>query len=370
MQACLRYFVPQATPQPTPAPVSTPNTANQEISDLREDVKAIKALIASIAPTQAPAKKQAKPSFAEAASAAPRPAQPRAPRNTPTQPSTHPLQPSHQPPARPRLVVQVSRLAPSPSPNVNKLLTHQLVGALTASLRTSAQHSQVNVSAIKWTASGNLVVTAGPDTTAEQLLAASPTITSALKPLLQQIFGQSVNLSATLDVKWAKITLHGIPTGVSHTRQAFDPAECDTDLRSNNPVYRGLKITQRPSWVRNPTSYTPDSSSSLVFAFEDPDGTLARKVIATPFYAFGTATQAKRWKAKPANSKTPPPSTNAPPAPPAQDILMQGIQTLAPVRPSSPPSPSPQSRSSPFTASAGTNRKKERRAPPVFSSSS
>ncbi|KZV64887.1 hypothetical protein PENSPDRAFT_150220 [Peniophora sp. CONT] len=156
------------------------------------------------------------------------------------------------------------------------------------------QHAQVRVSAVKWTSSGNLTDIAGPDTAGEQLKAAIPVITATLSPLLPGAI-------AHLDVRWPKIVLHGIPTDVTSTSvHAFTPDMCHVELCANNPSYRELTVTQLPSWVRAPTSYSPGSSSSLAFAFEDPDGTIVKKVLTSgPFYAFGAAAEARRWKTKP-----------------------------------------------------------------------
>ncbi|KZV70858.1 hypothetical protein PENSPDRAFT_685138 [Peniophora sp. CONT] len=47
-------------------------------------------------------------------------------------------------------------------------------------------------------------------------------------------------------------------------------------------------------------AFSPNLFRALAFAFEDPDGTIAKKVLASgPFYAFGAAAKARRWKTKP-----------------------------------------------------------------------
>jgi len=53
---------------------------------------------------------------------------------------------------------------------------------------------------------------------------------------------------------------------------------------------------QKPSWVRPPPSYKA-GSSSLVFAFEDPDGSRLKSLLTARYlYAFGTRSTVKKWK--------------------------------------------------------------------------
>ena len=54
---------------------------------------------------------------------------------------------------------------------------------------------------------------------------------------------------------------------------------------------------QKPSWVRPPSSYKQDAVSSLSVAFEDPDGTKSKALLAEQhLYIFGTRATVKKWK--------------------------------------------------------------------------
>ena len=69
---------------------------------------------------------------------------------------------------------------------------------------------------------------------------------------------------------------------------------------STTPFSGRLTITQLPSWVHPPFSYTPGAYSSLVVAFEDPDRLLTSGIVASKWlYLFGTQATIKRWKQKP-----------------------------------------------------------------------
>jgi len=78
------------------------------------------------------------------------------------------------------------------------------------------------------------------------------------------------------------------------------PPTCWQVLIDNNPSLHNLKVCQLPSWVHRPSLFTPGSSSSLVLAFEDPDGTITPSLIrAHNMYAFGAQCRVKAWKQPP-----------------------------------------------------------------------
>lgn len=101
-------------------------------------------------------------------------------------------------------------------------------------------------------------------------------------------------------MKWSRVLLNRVPTGTCPSRPAFTPDECHQALAAENPSYASLPITQKPSWVRLPSSYTHDAVSSLTFSFEDPDGTRLKALLASKaLYTFGHVAVVKRWKVYP-----------------------------------------------------------------------
>jgi len=97
------------------------------------------------------------------------------------------------------------------------------------------------------------------------------------------------------------VLINSVPTGVIEGHpHTHSPPTCWQVLIDNNPSFRNLKVCQLPSWVRRPSLYTLGSSSSLVLAFEDPDGTIAPSLIrACNVYAFGAQCCIKAWKQPP-----------------------------------------------------------------------
>ncbi|SRR6266478_1145499 len=70
---------------------------------------------------------------------------------------------------------------------------------------------------------------------------------------------------------------------------------------AENPTYAALTITQKPSWVWDPSTYTaPGATSSLAFSFEDPDGTSTQALLhMRTVYVFGHVATVKCWKTSP-----------------------------------------------------------------------
>ncbi|KAH8984158.1 hypothetical protein EDB86DRAFT_3084709 [Lactarius hatsudake] len=186
---------------------------------------------------------------------------------------------------------------PTPPPASTPSFASELVTHLNAVL--ASEGHPVTLSAARWTAKNNLVVTAGPDTTAHHLAAASHLISDSLATFLSAD-SSPLPVLARENCKWARLMTNGIPTGVSLTRGPYTPSELHAALLVDNPAYRKLRLTQPPSWVRAPTSYTPGSVSSVVMAFEDPSGDSLRSLMAErTLFAFGHSGELKRWKAKP-----------------------------------------------------------------------
>ncbi|KAH9049297.1 hypothetical protein EDB83DRAFT_2631935 [Lactarius deliciosus] len=201
-------------------------------------------------------------------------------------------------PARPSLVISKAR---TPEGDGSLAVRHSLAAIcshLNAALGPSPH--QVTLSAARWTAKNNLVVVAGPDTLAFHISHASHFISTTLASFLSQSLDTPLPISARENVRWSRLLVNSLPTGVSLSRGAFSSDELHQALATDNPAYRSLRFTQAPSWVRHPGSYQPGSTSSVVFAFEDPDGSVASGLLANQtLYAFGCAGSLKRWKAKP-----------------------------------------------------------------------
>jgi hypothetical protein len=137
----------------------------------------------------------------------------------------------------------------------------------------------VHVSAARWTAKGNLVITSGHMTTAQQLQLASPLISKAFNDAYSGTVTPFTLLHTQANVKWSKILINGFFTGVSDSRGAFTPDKCNSALTTENPSYAPLIIAPKPLWVKPSHSLTAGSSSFLVVAFEDLNGSKAKTLL-------------------------------------------------------------------------------------------
>ncbi|KAL1678424.1 hypothetical protein EV122DRAFT_177551, partial [Schizophyllum commune] len=93
------------------------------------------------------------------------------------------------------------------------------------------------------------------------------------------------------DIPWNKAVLPNVPT-----------RDLDGDVFSDdviheammaNPIIRSLNITQRGRWVRPAESI--GWRSSIVFAFEDLDGSALKSLLKAKIFMFGTPIHVKRW---------------------------------------------------------------------------
>ena len=191
-------------------------------------------------------------------------------------PLPSPLSKPTLPPPRPSLVLSlISHTLDTTLKTQAGVLAPGLMGVCNDALASIPTFASVRVSACRWTPKGNLVIFTGPDISRDQLSAASHLLTMAVAASLPDA---SVHVSSHLDVRWAKVLVNGVPTGVQDDSPAtHSPSVCLQDLLENNPSLRPLKVTQLPSWVWAPRLFQPGSSSSLVFVFEDPDGSIDRK---------------------------------------------------------------------------------------------
>ena len=141
-----------------------------------------------------------------------------------------------------------------------------------------------------------MVITGGPAVTPHTLQTAAPHISSIIPSIIpSQITSPLPQPRA--NIKWSKILLNGIPTRVSEGRAPYTLDKCHIALAETNPSYFPLSIMQKPSWVHLPSSYPQGTISSLSVAFEDPDGTKLKALLADRYlYAFGTRITVKKWK--------------------------------------------------------------------------
>ena len=303
---------PHLTATPTPAPQAPPPTP--------------------------PAPQKAPTSYA-AAAATSKPAKPasQGAGKAKAQTSAKPPKPT-LPPPRPSLVLSLIGHTLNTTLKMQAgVLAPGLVGVCNDALASVPTFASVRVSACRWTPKGNLVVFTRPDTSRDQLSAASHLLTSAVATSLPDA---SARVSSRLNVRWGKVLINGVPTGVmDDSPAAHSPSVCLQDLLENNPSLRPLKVTQLPSWVRALCLFQPGSSSSLVFAFEDPDGSIAPSLIAARhLFCFGAHVMVRRWRQPPPShrSRVPAQSRTKPPGPSAA-TLVAVVRSLNPA--AGPPGP-------------------------------
>ena len=153
---------------------------------------------------------------------------------------------------------------------------------------------EIKFSAARYNRKRNLVFTTHHTTTQAQLNSFADDIKSFIERL-SDTHGTPLShpITARANVKWFKLLINSI----NKMRGPFISDKCHRSLVAHNPSYATLKITQKPSWVRPPSSLTADTHSSLVVAFEDLDGFARRSLLSNKqLFILGTRAKVTCWK--------------------------------------------------------------------------
>ena len=200
---------------------TAPHPQNQPSDSLRKEILDIKATISTLCKSMQGAKS---PSG-------------KAPATTP--PKTPPTQgvPIKPPPptyasktsarARPSVVVDLEKHQIADRPHLSVICS-----AINEGLKTYPDVCQARVSAARWTACGNLVITAGPNTSEKLLNFAILYIALITKKALKLQINASTPTRA--NVRWSRILINRVPTGATAETEAHNPVSCHQSLMADN----------------------------------------------------------------------------------------------------------------------------------------
>ncbi|KAI9440800.1 hypothetical protein H4582DRAFT_2056078 [Lactarius indigo] len=276
-------------PTPSPKPAEPPS----ELHEIKEALAALQKSVASLQRQPAPplpTNTAHKPAASALPTITSKPAltDPTGPH---TLPNTHTSTLAFPP--HPSIIVHTATRDPT-----KQSPPHILCSSINKSLKHS-DHPHIHISSAKWTTKGNLVLTGGHTNTLQQLVSAEDPITKAIMSESPTVHKHLKAPRITANVRWSKLLITTVPTGTTSTHGPQTPDQCHEALIIDNPEYAALRIMQRPSWVKPPDTYGADTSSLLVFAFEDPNGNLAQDLIKSKYvHIFGTCAAIKPWKDK------------------------------------------------------------------------
>ena len=197
-----------------------------------------------------------------------------------------------------------------------------LVPELNNQIQSLPNFPHVQVVGVKWTSASNLLVRAQAPS--------SSVLVAALEEVHWALEIHQLKIKDVIpNTKWSRVTLSHVYTGKEENSDPFSAETLHSELTKYNPAYASLTIRQPPSWVRNPQSFKDGQVSSLSFAFEDPDGALAHRLIGSSLTAFGNLRCAIRAWVTPkkpqqgAGNPSPPKATSQVVRPPSQDKLLK-----------------------------------------------
>ena len=294
----LRKHKPYLLP---PTPVPKPTALSTDIKDMKVTLATIQRTVATLQcqlaqvtpsePLRAP-DNTSRQTFPDPNTTTPPPNLPTIPTILPTSTVIN----ARATPSRPSITIHTTTRNPTNCPPL-----HVLCSTINNTLRHST-HPHIHISSAKWTAKGNIVLTGGHSNTYDQLAWAYNLISNSIISNFPTIREHPLTetLDITANVNWTKILVNGVPTGVDSNRGPWTPDECHEALIADNPQYAALTVTQRPSWVKPPATYKTNTSSSLVFAFEDPLGEFRQTLADNKYlYIFGACATVKPWTQRP-----------------------------------------------------------------------
>lgn len=183
-----------------------------------------------------------------------------------------------------RLIIRFSGHPPEALKEASAAVLHS---GLTSSFSEIPRLARTPVLGVHKNRAGNLIISLPHGTPKGTLTLATTTIRKA--------FGLPDSVMVTKDVAWSSIMLSSVQARPSSDTPVFtDEAVAETLLL--NPALKDLSLTRPPRWVRKPTEIK--LHSSVVFSFEDPDGTLLKHLLNTRLFAFGAPVTAKIWTSK------------------------------------------------------------------------
>ncbi|KDN42672.1 hypothetical protein RSAG8_06629, partial [Rhizoctonia solani AG-8 WAC10335] len=137
-----------------------------------------------------------------------------------------------------------------------------------------------------WNKSGNIIISFPDDVPQNIILALRPSIRAAL--------GIAESVAISFDTAWAKMLVSSVPAPAQPGAPVFAKDDIATSF-ALNPEITKLSNTRPPRWICNPSNIA-GAHSSFVFAFDDPDGSIARRLTKTSLFAFGAPDTIKRWQ--------------------------------------------------------------------------
>lgn len=192
-----------------------------------------------------------------------------------------------------KLERMVIRFQGNPIPVEDRPPPLQLLRMINSRLTMTPTAKGLSVIGASWNQSGNCVLSFPANS--------SPVIIEQHARVLREAVAGDRPSVANRDVRWSKVVVHRVLTGLYSEGRVFPPDILLQDLTLNNSINK-IKITRSPDWIRKPDDIS-SMHSSISFAFEDPSGSLVKSFVRQPLFLFGERCVVKEWKDKPSISQ-------------------------------------------------------------------
>ncbi|KAG8681312.1 hypothetical protein FRC11_001275, partial [Ceratobasidium sp. 423] len=187
--------------------------------------------------------------------------------------------PGHKPgaPAVANPVRLVIRFGGNPPQALRNAPQPGLFRKISSMLDVHPTHKDVAILGAHWNKSNNIIVSFPPGTPDATLTDLCPDIRNAL--------GLAESVVMSIDKRWTKLLVSSVPARLSKDAPVFSEADAATSL-ARNPAMSNIVTPRQPRWIRHPSKIT-GAHSSIVLTVEDPDGSVARRLLKTSLFIFG-----------------------------------------------------------------------------------
>jgi hypothetical protein len=180
-------------------------------------------------------------------------------------------------------------------PREHRLEPPLLVARLNRKFAETPSAQSFRAVAASWTANGNVKIFFPPGANVHEL-----SKEGHLRLIASAVVGEHDTHAVTgFNGRWTKLVIGNVLVRHWDSPNQFSPAELMEELRfSNATAFENLRVTQEPRFVL-PEERIAGSHSSISLAFEDPDGSIGKKLLRTTIFMFGNKTTVREWRDKP-----------------------------------------------------------------------
>ncbi|KAI0055444.1 hypothetical protein BV25DRAFT_1921833, partial [Artomyces pyxidatus] len=191
-------------------------------------------------------------------------------------PTKNPVRPSTPKKVGPQYIQFVARFRGNPIPRDKRPSNYFIQTAINSRLRNTPSAKNALLMGVDWNDNGNCILFFSPSTDIDAIL--------SLRHVLAPLIAPDREIVISHNTRWSTAVLGNVL--VRDYDGGVHDSETILAALKTNPFFAQARITQDPRWLR-PLEEISSSRSSVVVAFEDPDGSQLKALTKQRIFAFG-----------------------------------------------------------------------------------